>query len=315
VQQRRQARLQQRQQQPNADSPAGRVVARRILQQETAGQQQETAGPQQRQTAMTDNEMCRLAHVMSDPEIALITSRIYDNETRTTLDSNLSPAWDEIANAFNDGENLYRHPNDGKQVDDDPERDIANIEPNPAIADPLRTGTYLCEKWRNMKQWFTRPYSNWAASGQMDGGVPIQDFIQFSGANKTPHPHVVIYMFELFKDDENMLDVASRRLSQEIAVETGGANDGRVRAQLPQARAVRRRTTGNITGDDLVTAFAEGDAAHREADAAMLQARAVERNVRNQAIFNLLSQRVILPPDLQQQLDNGMRAFMANLFG
>lgn len=47
----------------------------------------------------------------------------------------------------------------------------------------------------------------------------------------------------------------------------------------------------------------------------MLQARAVERNVRNQAIFNLLSQRVILPPDLQQQLDNGMRAFMANLFG
>ena len=120
VQQRRQARLQQRQQQPNADSPAGRVVARRILQQETAGQQQETAGPQQRQTAMTDNEMCRLAHVMSDPEIALITSRIYDNETRTTLDSNLSPAWDEIANAFNDGENLYRHPNDGMQVDDDP---------------------------------------------------------------------------------------------------------------------------------------------------------------------------------------------------
>jgi hypothetical protein len=35
----------------------------------------------------------------------------------------------------------------------------------------------------------------------------------------------------------------------------------------------------------------------------------------HQAIFNLLSQRVILPPDLQQQLDNGMRAFMANLFG
>jgi hypothetical protein len=165
-----------------------------------------------RQTPASEDELCRLAHVMADPELALIRGRIFDAESQATLDASLRSPWEDIAAAFNDLDNVYLHPTNNDSAWDDPDRDIAHIDPNPPNSNPPRTGTYLAEKWRNMRQWFTAPYGRWEASGQMDGSSPIQDFIHWEdGASKTPHPIVVIYSSTCTKTSPTCCQSQARR--------------------------------------------------------------------------------------------------------
>jgi hypothetical protein len=141
---------------------------------------------------------------------SVIRGRIFDAESQATLDASLRSPWEDIAAAFNDLDNV--HPTNNDSAWDDPDRDIAHIDPNPPNSNPPRTGTYLAEKWRNMRQWFTAPYGRWEASGQMDGSSPIQDFIHWEdGASKTPHPIVVIYSSTCTKTSPTCCQSQARR--------------------------------------------------------------------------------------------------------
>jgi hypothetical protein len=159
--------------------------------------------------------------------------------------------------------------------------------------------------------------ARWEASGQMDGSSPIQDFINWTdGAQKTPHPTIVIYMFELYKDAPDMLNVASKRLNAGTAVETGGtATVARRAPATDNTRPTTRRRTG-LTGEDLAQAFGTSSASDRtQAAAAMISARANQRMAQATGINTMLSHRANLTPTLQQQLDDGIGAYMAQLFG
>eukprot|EP01047_Picozoa_sp_COSAG01_P064497 COSAG01_NODE_8546_length_2747_cov_2.238671_1_plen_229_part_00 len=147
---------------------------------------------------------------------------------------------------------------------------------------------------------------------RMDGSTPLHEFIKYSGPEKTPHPSVVLYMFELYRHDPDMLDATSRRLATGTAVEAGAPN-----ANQPAAPNRNRQTRRNtITDEGLRAAFAaETDADRRTADAAMMNARTNQETARTTAIFSLLQHRGQLNHNLQEQLDTGMATFMTKLFG
>eukprot|EP01047_Picozoa_sp_COSAG01_P076678 COSAG01_NODE_13547_length_1569_cov_1.444898_1_plen_360_part_00 len=178
----------------------------------------------------------RLIAVIADPSTQYAVGRIHsglDSAGRDGVDDpKLRKPWNEVAEVFN-SETEFVHiaynSTSGNAVST-PRNDVTKLDPNHHCTDE-RTGEFLQGKWNELTRWLTEPMKQWnkSGSGNEDGEEgsaterSISDFATFF-PNDMPDRYgpVLKYAHLTFKEDGDLMNFASKLISDGAGTETGG---------------------------------------------------------------------------------------------
>jgi hypothetical protein len=234
-----------------------------------------------------ESEMVRLAHCLADSGCQSALGRIKDRETKETLDDpKAGNPWEDIAEAFNDSNLVFRHietmPFSGCDHPEHswwcgtPRNETKALDPN--IAKVGRDGKKLKDKWTEMRGFLSVPMKKWDKSGEQNPNRSPSDFIDDS----VSHPKVVKYMCLLFQGNKDLLDFSSKLMPAGVAKDSGAGRVKLQHAQPPESGSKKRKAemevlreifAGDRAADKELAAAAKEQAAAFSAEAAGVEQR------------------------------------------